>query len=326
MELRQLRYFLEILEAGSLSRAATSLYIAQPALSQQMQKLEAELGTPLLTRSARGVTPTDAGRRLALHARHILEQVEQAGHVARDAGSTIRGVVAVGLPRSIQQWLGLDLLQAARAQLPGVQLRLADGPSGWLTEQLAEGRLDLAMLFETRRTRGLALQAIFEEPLLLFGPPGTLRGRAPISPAAAAALPLILLSRPSDIRDQLDRLWERDNLQPRIVAEIDSPPLLLRAVQAGLGYAVLPASSLEDAETQEPVDTAALAAPGLVRTASLATSRLFPLAPAADAIRSLLLDLLQERLRLRAAHSARGPVPVLADPSPPNPSDTESRP
>src|SRR5690606_22544609 len=137
----------------------------------------------------------------------------------------------LGLPWSVQQWLGLDLLHAVRERLPGVQLRLADGPSGWLTEQLAEGRLDLAVLFDTRRTRGLALRVVFEEPLLLFGPPGTLRGRASVTPADAATLPLILLSRPSDIRDQLDRLWERDNRQPRVVAEINSPPLLLRAVQ-----------------------------------------------------------------------------------------------
>ncbi len=306
MELRQLRYFLAILEAGSLSRAAGHLHVAQPALTQQIKKLEAELDSRLLVRTTRGVTPTAAGRRLAGHAREILQQIERARRDAQVEAGDLAGVVAVGLPWSLHQWLGLPLIDRVQRQLPQVHLRIQDGPSWWLAEQLAEGKLDCVIVFDTPADRGLALQPLFSEPLCAFGRIGTLPESAMLTPAALAVLPLWLLSRPNSIRSQIDRLFEREALTPRVSGEIDAPALLLAAVAAGHGVTVLPASSAATPHVQGKIESRGIAAPGLVRRASLGTSRLYPVTPAAEAVQQCLLDLLVE-------HRAQASWPAMTD-------------
>ena len=97
MDLRQLKYFVQIVESGSLAKASRQLYIAQPALSQHIAKLEAEVGKPLLIRTAKGVTPTENGAALHHHARFILRQLDQALSIARQEPGTVHGMVSVGL-------------------------------------------------------------------------------------------------------------------------------------------------------------------------------------------------------------------------------------
>lgn len=107
MQLRQLVYFVRIVEIGSFSRAAQSLHVAQPALSQQIGQLEDELDVKLLTRSVRGVTPTDAGHAIYRHAQAILRQIDATQLIAAQAGSGPAGKVTVGLPWTIASLLGL---------------------------------------------------------------------------------------------------------------------------------------------------------------------------------------------------------------------------
>src|SRR4051812_1767075 len=110
MELRQLRYFVAIVDHGSLSRAARVLHIAQPALTQQLQQLEQELGARLLHRSAQGMLSTDAGRVFYEHAQAILKQVSDAKSAVTQSTTRPSGTVALGLPQSISGALALPLL------------------------------------------------------------------------------------------------------------------------------------------------------------------------------------------------------------------------
>ncbi|HEY8361128.1 MAG TPA: LysR substrate-binding domain-containing protein [Ramlibacter sp.] len=291
MELRQLRYFVRIVEVGSFSRASESLHIAQPALSQQIARLEQELGIQLLTRSVRGIATTAAGALLMQQARHILQQVEAVSLLASQPHQALSGVVALGLPWSVSALLGIKLLRQVRDAYPGIQLRLMEGPSWFLSEELARGRLDLAVLFDPRAVKGLVTKALLAEPLLFLAPPGTLDGAATITLRDAGSRPLLMLSRPNGIREAVDRLWEREQLKPEIVAEVNSPPVLVNAVQDGLGYTVLPASGAEDAIRAGRIDAAAIAHEDLTRTVFLATSRLFPLQPAGQAIFEALVGL-----------------------------------
>jgi len=98
VDLRQLRYFTQIVESGSLSKASRQLFIAQPALSQQLSKLESEVGKPLFSRSSKGVVPTENGLALYHHARFMLRQLEQALSIARKDSGAVQGMVSVGLP------------------------------------------------------------------------------------------------------------------------------------------------------------------------------------------------------------------------------------
>src|SRR5512139_2286558 len=147
VDLRQLRYFAQIVESGSLSKASRQLYIAQPALSQQLGKLESEVGKPLLQRSSRGVVPTENGLALYHHARFMLRQLDQAMSVARLGSGAVHGMVSVGLPATTVAALGLPLVRRVRERYPSILLNVVEGMSGHLAQMMRVGKLDLAVLF-----------------------------------------------------------------------------------------------------------------------------------------------------------------------------------
>lgn len=145
MELRQLRYFVAIVDHGSLSRAARVLHIVQPALTQQVQQLEEELGASLLHRSAQGMQATDAGKIFYQHALAILKQVADAKSAVNQSTDKPSGTVALGIPQSASGALAFPLLTAVRAAYPDIVFQLTEELTGNLTEQLASGRLNLAI-------------------------------------------------------------------------------------------------------------------------------------------------------------------------------------
>src|SRR5262245_17945298 len=159
--MRQLRYFVQIVESGSLAKASRQLFIAQPALSQQMARLEDEVGKSLLVRSSRGVVATDNGEALYHHAKFMLRQMEQAVSVARQDKAALTGRVALGLAPTTVCQLGLPLIQEVRARHPGVVLNVVEGLSGHLEQMTRLGQLDLAVLFSPT-----AASELTAEPLL----------------------------------------------------------------------------------------------------------------------------------------------------------------
>jgi LysR family nitrogen assimilation transcriptional regulator len=164
MELGQLRYFVAIVDHGSLSRAALVLHVAQPALTQQLRQLEEELGAQLLHRSAHGVLSTDAGKIFYEHAQAILKQVADARSAVTQSTTRPSGSVTLGLPHSISG--ALALLTAARATYPEITLQLTEEISGNLIEQLKSGRLNLAVLFDDGQLGGFEATPLVEEDLM----------------------------------------------------------------------------------------------------------------------------------------------------------------
>src|SRR5437868_10402643 len=140
MDLRAMRYFVAIIDHGSLTRAAEVVCVAQPALSQQLAALEAEFGVPLVHRGAKGVKPTEAGKTLYRHARTILKQVDIAGEDVRVAGADVSGSVAIGLPTTAAAAFGMSLVRAVRARYPHVRLQLFESMSGYISELLNNNR------------------------------------------------------------------------------------------------------------------------------------------------------------------------------------------
>ncbi|WP_309680014.1 LysR family transcriptional regulator, partial [Polaromonas sp.] len=147
MELRQLRYFVRIVELGSMSRAAVDLDLVQSALSQQISRLESELSTRLLQRSSKGVVPTEAGLAFFREAQLTLRHAEQAVRAAQQ--SRLSGTVSVGLASTTAVVLGVPLMRAMRERYPDVRLHLVESMSGHLTSMLNSRQLDLAVLFDT---------------------------------------------------------------------------------------------------------------------------------------------------------------------------------
>jgi LysR family nitrogen assimilation transcriptional regulator len=152
IQLRHLRYFVCIVDAGDLSRAATTLFVAQPALSQQMAELEQDLGLALLQRSARGVRPTPAGEVLYREAMAILRHVEKLPDIVHDSGGEVAGSVSLGTSSTVASFLAEPFIEACRAALPRVSLSLVTEDSMTLKSRLAAHILDLAVVFEEAQT------------------------------------------------------------------------------------------------------------------------------------------------------------------------------
>lgn len=292
MKLRQLEYFVRIIDTGSITRASASLHVAQPALSQQVSQLEDELGVKLLSRTVRGVTPTEAGNAVYHQAKLILKQVEATALVARQAESGPAGTVTIGLPWSVAAVIGLPLLARVKETLKSVRLEIVEGPSAVLANLLADGKLEIAVLFDDPAGSGLDLHAVLSESLYFVGPHGSLAGRAGIDLAEVGAFPLLLMSRPNGIRELVDSRLALAGVRPQVVAEINSPSLLMDAVKAGIGYAVLPASGIEDSLRGKMVDAIELERGLLTRTIYIGTSRMFVLSLAAEHVISVLAELM----------------------------------
>jgi len=292
MKLRQLEYFVRIIDTGSITRASKSLHVAQPALSQQISQLEEELGVKLMARTVRGVSATEAGLAVYHQAKLILKQVEATALVARQAELGPAGTVTIGLPWTVAAVVGLPLLAQVRATLKSVRLEIVEGPSAVLAKLLAEGKLEVAVLFDDPAGSGIDMRPLLSESLYFVGRRGSLEGRSRIELAEVGAFPLLLMSRPNGIRELVDSRLALAGVQPQVVAEINSPSLLMEAVKAGIGYAVLPASGIEDSLRAGLVDALELEGGGLQRTVCIGTSRMFVLSLAAEHVIAALAELM----------------------------------
>src|SRR6218665_671369 len=202
MELRQLRYFVCIVEAGSMSRAALALDMVQSALSQQVSRLEGELSTRLLQRTPQGVTPTEAGLAFFREPKPTLRHADQAVRSAQQA--RLSGSVSIGLAPTTSALLGLPLMQAMRSRYPDVRLHMVEGMSGHLTTMLRARELDVAVLFGYRPDslqlrqpaegagRGWQVEPLIEEELFLFRGMGGLPLASAVTLTDLAEEPLIL--------------------------------------------------------------------------------------------------------------------------------------
>lgn len=248
MDLRQLRYFAQIVESGSLSKASRCLFVAQPALSQQLAKLEDEVGKPLLHRSARGVTPTDNGLALYHHARFMLRQLDQALSIARQEAGEVRGMVSLGLPSTTLVAVGLPLMRRIHEKYPGILLNVVEGMSGHIAQMIRLGQLDLAILFVNDVSSKLDATPLLEEELFVLLPQKSKlvpSNQTSISVAEVAKLPLILPTGTHGLRRRVVAEFERRDLTPHVVAEIDSLALLMNCVYDGMGVTIKPMSALQ---------------------------------------------------------------------------------
>lgn len=248
MDLRQLRYFACIVESGSFAKASRQLFIAQPALSQQLAKLEDEVGKPLLTRSSKGVTPTDNGLALYHHARFMLRQLDQALSIARQESGEVRGMVSVGLPATTVSAIGLPLVRRIRERYPSILINVVEGMSGHLGQMMRLGQLDLAVLFSADVVPDLTAIALLEEELFVMIPresPLVAKRRTSVTIAEAALLPMILPTGTHGLRRRIAAEFEQRNLTAHIVAEIDSLSLLMGCVYSGMGATIKPMSALQ---------------------------------------------------------------------------------
>lgn len=251
MEMRQLRYFVRVVELGSMGRAAIDLNLVQSALSQQISRLEGELCTRLLQRTPRGVVPTDAGVAFFREAQLTLRHAAQAVRAAQQA--RLSGTVSVGLAPTTSAMLGLPLMQAMQDRYPDVRLHMVESMSGHLAALLNAREIDLAVLFDARLqtspeapgSRLWQVQPLLSEDLFLISTrQGGRSGNAAMTLAELGDEPLILPTGPHGLRSTLDAAFARAQVMPRVVLEVDSLSMLMAAVDAGLGATLQPRAAV----------------------------------------------------------------------------------
>jgi len=292
MEFRQLRYFVAIVDHGSLSKAAGVLHVAQPALTQQLRHLEDELGVQLLHRSAQGVQCTDAGKVFYEHAHAILKQVADARAAVAQSGNHPSGSVSLGLPHSISGALALPLLRAARQRYPEIQLQLTEEISGNLSEQLKSGRLNLAVLFDDGQLTQFEAQPLVEETMAFICRAGSewAPQEAAMPFPLALQVPLILPAQQQGVRPRIESVARAAGVSLGEVIEINSLAILRSALLADMGATILPvAPVLADVEAGR-LSATPIVSPTVSRAVALCASRNIPLTTAARAVRQLALE------------------------------------
>lgn len=298
MDLRQLKYFVQIVESGSLAKASRQLYIAQPALSQHVAKLEAEVGKPLLIRTAKGVTPTENGAALHHHARFMLRQLDQALSIARQEPGTVHGMVSVGLAATTVCAVGVPFMRRIREKYPGIVLNVVEGMSGHLAQMMRLGQLDLAILFSRDAVPDLPAEPLVEEELFVMLPDDSdlvAPRRIKLSCAETAELPLILPTGIHGLRRRISAEFEQRNLTTRVVAEIDSLSLLMTCVRDGMGATIKPmAAALLEGKMRENWRTLAFSDADMKRPNYLFSVVADRLTPAAAAVRAELRETVKD--------------------------------
>ncbi|EAZ9737483.1 tricarballylate utilization LysR family transcriptional regulator TcuR [Salmonella enterica subsp. enterica serovar Typhimurium] len=244
MELRQLRYFVRIIETGSMGSAAQDLDIGVSALSQQMSRLENELAIRLLQRTSRGVTPTNAGLAFYSQAQLALRHADDAILAAREA--SLSGHVSVGMAPSTASILGIPFIHAMQENYADVRLHVVESLSGNLERMINTRQIDLAIVFQKDKILRWSARPILEEQLFLIGSHALLAALPdnPITPEQLAGIPLIMPSQGHGLRGRLDAVCQEHALNVEIVAEIDGLALLMRAVRDGLGATLQPGAAI----------------------------------------------------------------------------------
>jgi len=298
MDLRQLKYFVQIVESGSLAKASRQLYIAQPALSQHVAKLEAEVGKPLLIRTAKGVTPTENGAALHHHARFMLRQLDQALSIARQEPGTVHGMVSVGLAATTVCAVGVPFMRRIREKYPGIVLNVVEGMSGHLAQMMRLGQLDLSILFSRDAVPDLPAEPLVEEELFVMLPADShlvAPRRIKLSCAETAELPLILPTGIHGLRRRISAEFEQRNLTTRVVAEIDSLSLLMACVREGMGATIKPMSAaLLEGRMRQDWRTLAFSDADMKRPNYLFSVVADRLTPAAAAVRAELRETVKD--------------------------------
>jgi LysR family nitrogen assimilation transcriptional regulator len=304
MDIRQFRYFVSIVECGSLSKAAEQLYIAQPSLSLQIRTLESELKTKLLLRSSQGVRPTEAGKILYRHARAVLRQMEEIAQEIKHGAGSAAGEVAVGFPTTIAAVLAQPLFSRIRTRYPGIYLQLRETTSGYLAELLANGRLDMAVLFRDMPTRGASVQPLFDEDLCVYGQVALRKGGAantcPLQ--QLDGVPLVLPNNTQALRLIVERSFAQTGLHLNVVADIDSLRTRMLIAQEGSACTILAASNeliLKQEKIRHP-PFRRLVDPGIRRPVSMCWPNSLPPNSASIAVYHTIIELVRELVHGKA--------------------------
>lgn len=295
MTLKQLRYFLAVAEAGSVSGAARDIFIAQPALSYQIAQLEQSLGTELMHRSVKGVQLTNAGTTLLQHARQILKQVDNAKAHVLSGEFSPRGEVSLVIDASKAYTLVAPLLKHCQQHYPDIQLKISDAMSVKAGQQMQRGGADLAFIPSAAELEGVELVAVYKEPLHLVGknlakqhPSGTIKFKE------LYQYPLVAPSKAYNIRQHIDQKALEAKRPLNIQYEQDTGLTLRCLAYHGMANAILPKDVMATELKQGDVDALQIIEPTIDRIHSLVWRTEQVQSSAVQAVQKMVVTVVQQ--------------------------------
>jgi DNA-binding transcriptional LysR family regulator len=289
MDFRQIRTFRSVAELGSLSKAADKLRIAQPALSRQIKLLEHELRTELFTRSGRGMVLTEAGRILLSRTAGIVRQIDQIRDDIQSAAGAPSGRVVLGLVPTVSCVLSTRLAQRTVETYPGISLCIVESYSGHLIEWLHRGEMDLAIIYGPSADLHLNLQSLGRDQIVAVGPRGSgLARKKEVGMDWLLRQRLVLPSHSHGLRALIERAAAKKKLQLDVQLEADSFRVLTSLVEAGLGYTLLPPSSVRGEIRERRLETATISGQAPMRELLIASPLDHPDSTATSVITALL--------------------------------------
>lgn len=284
---RQLRYFLEIAKTGSLSAAAVSLHIAQPALSQHIASMEEELGAPLLERHARGVRVTAEGKRLLDRAESILYQLSELKIGIRAPSGRPSGSVRLCVAGALATALAAPLYRYVDEHLPEVRLLLSTGMSAEVRSALEARQVEIALMPNAFELPNLVVQPLYKETFFLCGLARLFDGASgPIRFADIGTRPLVAPDRDHDLRRLIERTAVAHGCALNVRYELNSPELSLALIRDGLAFAIMPQNfnmNLQQRGARQ-VRCCEIVEPGIIRIQSIVYFADYPLHSAAEAV------------------------------------------
>jgi LysR family hydrogen peroxide-inducible transcriptional activator len=241
MEIHQLRYFVAVAEEGSFSRAAAKVRVAQPSLSQQIRKLEAEVGQPLFDRLPRSVVLTEAGRCLIDYARQILASIGDARRCIDEFKGEIAGRVAVGAIPTIAPYVLPELVVTFQNHYPQVTLEIVEDVTAGITRRIEAGELDVALASTCQQSPTLRRERLGNEPLLALVPEGhELAKKTEITFDDLKSQRFLLLHEMHCLSQQVNHLLESRRLHPEIALAGSQLSTIANMVAAGIGVSIVP--------------------------------------------------------------------------------------
>jgi DNA-binding transcriptional LysR family regulator len=241
MEIHQLRYFVAVADEGSFSRAAAKVRVAQPSLSQQIRKLEAEVGQPLFDRLPRSVVLTEAGRCLIDYARQILSSIDDARRCVGELTGEIAGKLAVGAIPTIAPYVLPRLVRKFQEHYPEVTLEIVEDVTEGITRRIEAGERDVALASTCQQTPTLRRESLGNEPLLALVPEGhPLAEKTLVELDDLKSQRFLLLHEMHCLSQQVHHLLEARHLQPEIALAGSQLGTIANMVAAGIGVSIVP--------------------------------------------------------------------------------------
>jgi DNA-binding transcriptional LysR family regulator len=304
IDIRSMRSFVAVASAGSISRAAEHLHIAQPALSLQIKTIEEHLGAQLFERTSKGVTPTAAGQRFLIHVIDILKRVEVAYEDVRDAVNEPAGRVALGLSHSMAKILTIPLVSEILGRWPKIQFQMLEMSTGYIPEYLVNGRIDMGLTFGVEEAAGLRYTHLVDEELVLVTSASQCsaalgRGatkRRQIQLEELARFPMILPTTAHSLRSCIDDFLIKRRLTLPVVAEVNTIPQLIELAARGVGSTILSYASVAADYAAGHIDVLRISNERLFRPVYLCRSATAPLSIATARVQDLIVSTAAEMI------------------------------